>query len=519
MAAARGAQFLLCLAAGGAVSVWRRKDMNWDLQNYHFYNAWAFLENRLGYDIAPAQMQSYLNPLLDIPFFLLVQAGTPPVLIAFILGLPLGAAFAFFLWCIGYTVSTLPASERNTIAALAVVVGMTGAAGLPTAGSTMNEWHTAALIMPAVYLAMVCCAEPAERHGVLVWPLIGFLLGAAAGLKFTAAIYGVALSIAVILVLRGSISSRLETLGLLIAGGVAGLAVTYGYWGYLLIREFGNPIFPFFNAVFRSPYWFGENWHDQFRPRTVEDAVALPFRMFERNILTSNVPQRDPRMPLTLIAMAALTIGLAAGKVRLPYAHRAFAFLSVFVLAAFVVWLVVFAIYRYLIPVELIGSFLLVATVWLALRRVPWGRIMLVVLCLGLVLYTDRPNWGRRSFAESDTFFGVNVPRLPDSSLVILYGHEPLAYLLPFMGAGHRFVRPQSNFTDPAHDHRLQQRIATAIGEHDGPLYALRSDYTRPEDEARVLSVYGLKLLWGDCLPVVSTVHPGKLTLCPLQGP
>ena len=45
------------------------KDTNWDLRNYHFYNGYAQLENRMDVDISPAQMQTYFNPILDVPLY------------------------------------------------------------------------------------------------------------------------------------------------------------------------------------------------------------------------------------------------------------------------------------------------------------------------------------------------------------------------------------------------------------------------------------------------------------------
>ena len=66
---------LLC----ALLSLLRGQDANWDLRNYHVYNAWALLEGRLGIDLAPAQMQSYFAPLLDVPYFLLVQHAPAPL--------------------------------------------------------------------------------------------------------------------------------------------------------------------------------------------------------------------------------------------------------------------------------------------------------------------------------------------------------------------------------------------------------------------------------------------------------
>ena len=48
-------------------------EFSWDFANYHYYNPWAFFNGRLGYDIAPASVNTYFNPLIDIPFYSLVK--------------------------------------------------------------------------------------------------------------------------------------------------------------------------------------------------------------------------------------------------------------------------------------------------------------------------------------------------------------------------------------------------------------------------------------------------------------
>ena len=52
-------------------------DANWDLKNYHLYNVHAWFTGRMATDIAPAQLQSWHNPLLDVPLYLIVTSGLP----------------------------------------------------------------------------------------------------------------------------------------------------------------------------------------------------------------------------------------------------------------------------------------------------------------------------------------------------------------------------------------------------------------------------------------------------------
>jgi hypothetical protein len=48
----------------GLYSLWLGQDRNWDQLNYHIYNAFALLNDKLSIDLAPAGMQTYFNPLL-----------------------------------------------------------------------------------------------------------------------------------------------------------------------------------------------------------------------------------------------------------------------------------------------------------------------------------------------------------------------------------------------------------------------------------------------------------------------
>ena len=71
-------------------------DANWDLRNYHLYNVHAWLAGR-GHDIAPAMVQSWHNPLLDLPMYLLFTSGLPARATSLWLTLPTIAAIAFLL--------------------------------------------------------------------------------------------------------------------------------------------------------------------------------------------------------------------------------------------------------------------------------------------------------------------------------------------------------------------------------------------------------------------------------------
>ena len=88
-------RLLVCLTplAFGAYALWVGQDNSWDLRNYHYYNPFAFLTGRLGYDVAVSHVATYYNPLMYIPFYWAVSS-LPPKAIGFLLGVIPGAQHA-----------------------------------------------------------------------------------------------------------------------------------------------------------------------------------------------------------------------------------------------------------------------------------------------------------------------------------------------------------------------------------------------------------------------------------------
>ena len=65
----------LFIIIGGTSAYLLGQDQNWDLLNYHFYNAYALFHGRIFMDFAPAGIQTYSNPLLDTFSFIFIIAS------------------------------------------------------------------------------------------------------------------------------------------------------------------------------------------------------------------------------------------------------------------------------------------------------------------------------------------------------------------------------------------------------------------------------------------------------------
>src|ERR1700730_8460981 len=65
----------IVVLAFGSTAIFLGKDQGWDFRNYHWYDAYAFLHDRLGFDVAVAHHATYFNPLIHLPFYWLATAG------------------------------------------------------------------------------------------------------------------------------------------------------------------------------------------------------------------------------------------------------------------------------------------------------------------------------------------------------------------------------------------------------------------------------------------------------------
>lgn len=506
---------------GGVCSVLMGADANWDLRNYHFYNPWAWWHGKTFVDLAPAQVQSYYNPLLDLPFFALIQSNLTTVAVCFLMGFPF-ALGVYFLARIGKIATEEMRSRVPLIVVVsAVILAIMGAAGRSQIGSTMNEWSTSALVLAALFILLRSATSKK-----LVTPraaiFSALLLGAATGLKLTASVFAFATfaALAVWLVTR---HCRLRELILFSCAGVVGFLATYAFWGLELWSHFRNPFFAYFNALFRSPFWEPVNFADvRFFPKSPLEWIIRPVRLARTNQLATEVPMRDPRfLLLAVLGILAVVNHLARrfvhGKPSTPPPRGVptIAFLSVFVAVSYVGWLKTFSIYRYTIPIESVGSFLVAVGLWRLLVRVRLGSLSFAFCCLAILAWTRSPDWGRLR-VHRGAFFQVTAPTLPHSSMVLILNEEPVSYLVPFFGADPLIVRPVANFAKPWMTNELQRQMRASVRAHAGPIFELQVPGVTHDDRQVVLAQYELIQAEGSCAAIRSNFEPRPLQLCRL---
>jgi hypothetical protein len=340
--------------------------------------------------------------------------------------------------------------DRALWIALAFAAGVTGSMGRSVIGSTMNEWPPAMLTILALSLAVRSTAAHGAPAAAVV-AIASLLLGFAAGLKLTYGVFG--LGFAASLLAFGTPRERVRRFLLGGAFLLAGFLATYGPWGWILYREFANPFFPYFNAIFRSPWWEPVSFFDpNFGPRDALQAAFFPLSFAQRSTLVSEVAFRDWRLAallvLSLLCAAKLVVVRGRAPAATPVAH-AWRMLAVFTLVSYLAWLKVFGIYRYLVPLELVSGALVVACIAWLVPGINARRAAAAIVVVLLVTTTRTASWGRLDFRGA--YFDVSVPDVAPHSLVIMAPSEPMSYAIPFFRPDARFVYPWNNLLHYSH--------------------------------------------------------------------
>ncbi|MDG6094926.1 hypothetical protein LOC54_07340 [Acetobacter sp. AN02] len=433
---------LACLLTGAVGSVLIGQDRFSDLRNYHLYNPWAFLHGRAMQDIVPADLQTFFNPLPDLPVWFL---GTGPLaafprLFAAVQGLWFGL-FLILLLTLLRRAEALRSGQSSWAVFCAFLLGGSGAASICQLGLSSNEVMLADLVLGGLILLLPHPGRGAVlRAGRLV--LAGALTGAAAGLKPTAIIYLPALTLAAGAIVFSSARDFRASVRAMILTGLGctgGFLAAYGWWAVHLWRMTGNPVFPMFSYLFHSDWVPPLPFTDErYKPKTLVQWLAYPFFWLQGKPMVVTEPElADMRFAfawLSCLVLLPLTFIPRLRRPGISLPVRA-GFLC-FAIVSYVLWVKLYSILRYAIPMEALTgwmvtealrdgcSFLRTVSVRQTLFRYTSGGLMVLA-----ALTTRYPGFGHTHFMGR-TFEIAPLP-LPENSIVLLEGRT-LSYFLPF---------------------------------------------------------------------------------------
>jgi hypothetical protein len=496
------------------------QDAGWDVLNYHFYSGFALLHKPFGYDFAPAQVQTFNNPLLHVLSYVLLK-HLPSMLAAAVLGAIQGLNFYLVFQISQILFLGWNGKLRFLISLSNAAAGFFGATGILELGTTYGDNMASLLMLTGLLLIFRFLLLRGFSWRGLFFQLgiAGILIGIGLGLKLTVSIYVVAISLSLTACVIAS-KDRLRPLVVFSGGLAAGFAASYGFWGIQLYREYQNPVFPYMNAFFKSPYYDLANTTDaRFLPQTWLQTFFYPFFFARENHLVSEIDFRDLRLALCYIAIVLLVgaalIRIIRGRrfkrpeVR-PPSSNLLGFLALFFVVSYVLWEQMFSIYRYLILLELLAPTFLALTLTYFFRR--RSLVFAFSLFLNLVIFATLipPDYGRQRFDDGLLKTGIPPVDNLDKSVVLMGGIDATSYIVPQFPASTRFVRITSNFTYPGRNSNMDLKIRRILEQYEPSRTLIYVAATAEMDAVRrAVSFYGVTLDDHSCRPMNSQSGKG----------
>src|SRR5262249_37796312 len=121
-------------------------------------------------------------------------------------------------------------------------------------GTTFNDNVVGAFVLAALLVALGCLpADTPHGRRLTGFAAAGLLLGAGLGFKMAHAACGPALLLGLFVAVP---RWRQKLLACVVCGvaTVCGFLLPNGFWMPRLWGRFHNPVFPYYNQIFRSPY-------------------------------------------------------------------------------------------------------------------------------------------------------------------------------------------------------------------------------------------------------------------------
>lgn len=487
----------------GLLSLRYGQDDNWDLHNYHLYNPFALMNGKIDFDLAPGQWQSYFNPTIDLLYYGL-NAVLPAPAAGFIMGWLHGLNFALLV-AIGRQL--LPAKQHRALLLLALA-GCLGPGFLSELGNTMGDNLTALTVLGALLLLLRRWPQLADG-GARTWGVValaGFVIGIGTGLKLTNAVYALSLCLA-LLGVPSAFWQRVRLAFVFGIGTLAGIAASAGHWYWRMWQTFGNPLFPQFNDRFLAPLaapigigdtgWIPKGWVEK---------LLWPFIFTLDSKRTIEIRLFQLIWPLLYVVAVLLLLRLLRDALRQtrpdqPLPPRA-GFMLLFVGLSYLIWMNLFGIYRYLVPLELLAPFVL----WLVAQRLmpaPMGRKAAgYALLLCTLVIHPIGDWGHAPWTRTVTT--VELPPLgePSQSMVFtVHGDPPMGWLVPSFPTSLAFVALGSGFPESA---QFAKRVDAMLAQRSGPAYVMlqaQGDNARIwPAAAEVLGRYGIVMDTDSCV-------------------
>ncbi len=347
---------VLFILFSGCISIIFQKNPDFDFFAYHYYNGWAFWNDRISTDIMPTFERTYFNPLLDgLNYLVITNFSKYPLLFYFISGLKYGV-FLFLSYLYLNLISGIKNINKIFVTILYILLIIFSPILIHNIGCDCNDIQVNNIILISFYIFIRNIFKEYSFKQQFLLFLSSLLIGVAIGLKYTAFIYILSFLACYILNYK-KLEKPLKTLFLFFIGILLGFIITDGFWIYKIYKYFHNPVFPYLNNIFNSPYGVNNSVlvddFEHIRPNNIISFVFAPLMNTLRGNVGFEPGYFDLKIPL-VFCFILYYIFLKIKKLNLEIIEQAVNLnildtCLVFIISSYYINLFVFGQYRYIL--------------------------------------------------------------------------------------------------------------------------------------------------------------------------
>jgi hypothetical protein len=481
---------ILCMSMlfCGVIAILLGKDIDWDLANYHYSNAFLFLHHHANQDLwPPSYVHIHFAPTADLLSYFLINYFSP-LSATFISG----AIHGINIWLLFLIARLcLPNNAYNPVLALMLaLIGTYGAAGFTGIGNFKNDHLVTIFVLTFIYFQIKSLQHYSLKNSTWIQCFLigGLFLGIALGLKLTAASYIIS-AITSFCCLNIAWRDKIKyIIGFGIACGV-GFILSSGYWLWTQWTQYHNPVFPFFNSIFHSPdysskvnlvYPFsttGNIFHKAFY-------YLLPNILEGKNLFDLRYFYLDALLIITFITVVwHITIH----KISVKLANTTI-WLCCFMVLTHIIYQHFFYGLRYIMAVEMLAPLLIYLLTAYLISNTTTRNIVVTILFVSMI-FSMSPDYGTRMTTyRNHDYFNVAMPafvsQTPEATALISYPEyaiytepRPLSYLTAFFPKQWHFVGiPFAHQLFHSFDRRNEAKTRAFIANKTGKFYLIASE-------------------------------------------
>jgi hypothetical protein len=555
---------LVAILLGVVFAIHFGRDLNWDQLTYHYSISLNWNVERLSGEFMPYNPVSYINPLPHLLFYNLVSRDVSTVNILAITGAVHGLNL-FLVYCVARIALTLTVPRGGdallpaaTVLCRAIDAGVSARAGslvsmllaafssifFMLVGTSFADPLVSIPVLAGVAALLLTTKVSARNKYVALLYVAGAALGIGLGLKLSNLI--LAVSCVVCFVIWVSLRNRklaFDEICRLSLASVLGFFLVSGYWSFQMLNEFGNPVFPLFNGIFKSAdFDLYSARHARFTGGNITDLLLMPFQMITGAPgLICEVATPDLRFATFAVLCLFGFVQVMFGKIstRFPGAiptlvSRVFScaaerplpamsLLWTIFAGGYLLWLVFSANARYFASfIMLAGVPMVVCAYWL----MGWKRgLVFSVLVLMTnsvhVFQLGTQRWGPAS--ESERWYRFELPNALKEPKIMLITPDANrnGFVMPYLHPSTRLVALGSNYYPipgrngyvraknliDLHRGELRSWTTTARSKQEGRLAPFNSlahkEFIRPR-----LDIFGVEPVEGAKCELVSQPDP-----------